>query len=238
MPTRTPPKPTSTTIDPADPRIAKGVFTLRESARYLGLPDSTLHRWARPGKSQTPLITSCARGGREATMPFIGFAEAYVLSAFRRAGVPMQRIRHAVDVLAREIGVDHALASAQLFTDGAEVLYDFAAQHEDEDLLELTVLRTGQKQFSDLVEDYLERINYGDDGWVTELQLPTYEHARVIVNPRRGFGLPLVVHGGARVEDLVDRFVAGDTVADIAGDFGVPEPEVEDVIRVAARAAA
>jgi uncharacterized protein (DUF433 family) len=40
------------------------------------------------------------------------------------------------------------------------------------------------------------------------------------------------------VEDLVDRFLAGDTVADIAGDFGVPEPEVEDVIRVAARAAA
>lgn len=47
-----------------------------------------------------------------------------------------------------------------------------------------------------------------------------------------------VVHGGARVEDLVDRFVAGDTLADIADDFGVPEEEVEDVIRVAARAAA
>lgn len=60
----------------------------------------------------------------------------------------------------------------------------------------------------------------------------------MIVNPKRGFGLPLVVHGGARVEDLVDRFVAGDTVADIAGDFAVPEPEVEDVIRVATRAAA
>ncbi len=235
MPTRTPPKPTSTP-DPADPRIAKGVFTLRESARYLGLPDSTLHSWARPGKSRKPLITCFAPEGREATMPFIGFAEAYVLSAFRRAGVPMQRIRPAVDVLAREIGVEHALASERLFTVGAEVLYDFA-QREEDALLELTVLRTGQK-FSDLVEDYLERINYGDDGWVTELQLPTYEHARVIVNPRRGFGLPLVVHGGARVEDLVDRFVAGDTVADIADDFGVPEPEVEDVIRVAARAAA
>ena len=50
--------------------------------------------------------------------------------------------------------------------------------------------------------------------------------------------MPLVVHGGARVEDLVDRFVAGDTLADIAEDFGVPEPEVEDVVRVATRAAA
>jgi hypothetical protein len=32
--------------------------------------------------------------------------------------------------------------------------------------------------------------------------------------------------------------VAGDTLADIAEDFGVPEAEVEDVVRVAARAAA
>jgi uncharacterized protein (DUF433 family) len=48
----------------------------------------------------------------------------------------------------------------------------------------------------------------------------------------------LVVHGGARVEDLVDRFQAGDSVADIAADFSVPPDEVEDVIRLATRTAA
>ncbi len=61
-------------------------------------------------------------------MPFIGFAEAYVLSVFRRAGVPMQRIRPAVEVLSSGIGVDHALASRRLYTDGAEVLYDYASR--------------------------------------------------------------------------------------------------------------
>lgn len=70
------------------------------------------------------------------------------------------------------------------------------------------------------------------------VRLPAYERAEVIVDPSRAFGLPLVVHGGARVEDLVDRFVAGDSVAAIADDLGVPKPEVEDVIRVATRAAA
>jgi uncharacterized protein (DUF433 family) len=50
--------------------------------------------------------------------------------------------------------------------------------------------------------------------------------------------LPLVVHGGARVEDLVDRFQAGDSVADVAADFRVPPAEVEDLIRVATRTAA
>jgi uncharacterized protein (DUF433 family) len=225
-------------LDPTDPRVANGLFTLRESAHYLGLPYSTLHTWARPANGQEPLVTSFAPHRREARVPFIGFAEAYVLSAFRKAHVPMQRIRPAVEALAAEIGIEHALASERLYTDGAEVLYDFAANRDDEDLLELTVVRTGQTQFSELVKDYLKRITYGNDGWASQLRLPTYQRAEVVVNPRRGFGLPLVVHGGARVEDLVDRFVAGDSLSDIADDFGVPEPEVEDVIRVAASAAA
>ena len=139
-------------------------------------------------------------------------------------------------MLASTIGVKHALASKRLYTDSAEVLYDYAYER-DEDLLELTVVRTGQRQFSELVRDYLRRIK-GDGGWPTGVRLPIYEHAEVVVDTRPAFGLPLVGHGGARVEDLVDRFVAGDTRADIADDFGVPEEEVEDVIRVATRAAA
>ena len=112
------------------------------------------------------------------------------------------------------------------------------ASEHDEELRGLTVVRTGQRQFAEVVRDYLKRITYGDDGWASRVRLPAYQHADVVVDPRRAFGMPLVVHGGARVEDLVDRFVAGDTLADIAEDFGVPEPEVEDVVRVATRAAA
>jgi uncharacterized protein (DUF433 family) len=70
------------------------------------------------------------------------------------------------------------------------------------------------------------------------VRLPTYERANVFVDPRIAFGLPFVADGAARVEDLVDRFVAGDSVAEIAFDFDVPAEKVEDVIRVATRAAA
>lgn len=62
------------------------------------MPVSTLHAW---GRSADPLITVAPRRGQQATVPFIGFAEAFVLSAFRRDGVPLQRIRPAVEVLAR-----------------------------------------------------------------------------------------------------------------------------------------
>jgi uncharacterized protein (DUF433 family) len=226
------------TIPADDARLARAIFTLRETAGYLAMPKSTIHEWARPPGRKRPLVTCFPTRGRQATVPFIGFAEAYVLSAFRRAGVPLQRIRPAVEMLSRTIGIDHALASRRLYTDGAEVLYDYAAKRAEDDLLELVVVRTGQHQFSEIVRDYLRRITYGVDGWASTVRLPSYDCAEVVVDPRIAFGLPFIVHGGARVEDLVDRFVAGDGVADIAEDFGVPPEEVEDVIRVATRAAA
>jgi uncharacterized protein (DUF433 family) len=227
-----------TRIGGDDPRVVRALFTLRETATFLDVPKSTVHWWARSQDAGDPLITCFPARGRQATVPFIGFAEAFVLSSFRRAGVPLQRIRPAVEVLEKEIGVEHALASKRLYTDGAEVLFDYANKSGEREVMELTVVRTQQRQFTDVVKDYLRRIQYGGDGWADSVRLPSYEHAEVIVDPRVAFGLPLVIHGGARVEDLVDRFRAGDSVSAIAADFSVPPEEVEDVIRVATRAAA
>ncbi len=221
-----------------DLRLARAIFTLRETAGYLDVPRSNIQRWARPSEAKHPLITCFPPRGREATVPFIGFAEAFVLSSFRRAGVPLQRIRPAVEVLEKEIGVDHALASKRLYTDGAEVLFDYANKRGEREVMDLVVVRTQQRQFSGVVKDYLKRIHYGGDGWADSVRLPTYGNARVIVDPKVAFGLPIVSHGGARVEDLVDRFQAGDSVAEIATDFSVPPDEVEDVIRLATRTAA
>jgi uncharacterized protein (DUF433 family) len=148
----------------------------------------------------------------------------------------MQRIRPAVARLSAEFGLDHALASERVYTDGAELIFEYASSSDDEALL--TVVRTGQEHLAEVIRGYLKRIGYGGDGWAERIQLPAYTAADVIVDPERAFGQPLVVHGGARVEDLVDRFRAGDGVADIAEDFGVPRHEVEDVIRVATRLAA
>lgn len=215
-----------------DRRMTVPLFTLHECATYLHTPLSTLHAWARP-KDGAPLVTVLPSAGRQATVPFVGFAEAFVLGALRQAGVPMQRIRPAVKRLNDEIGLDHALASRRVYTDGAELIFDYASSSDDEALL--TVVRTGQEHLADVIRGYLKRITYGDDGWAARLRLPAYTRAEVTVDPTEAFGQPVVVHGGARVEDLVDRFKAGDGFAEIAADFDVPSAEVEDVIRVALR---
>jgi hypothetical protein len=58
-------------------------------------------------------------------------------------------------VLENESGIDHALASRKLYTDGASILYDDAkAQNEDE---VLTVVVSGQGVFHEVIRSYLDR---------------------------------------------------------------------------------
>jgi uncharacterized protein (DUF433 family) len=230
-----------------DELLTVPLYSVTEAADVIDVPPQTFRNWARgyvvqrPGRPDVigePVVTSVGAGGREASIPFVGLAEGYVLAAIRRSGVAMQRIRPALKALERELGVDHALASKGLYTDGAELLYDYATTSDDPVAAELVVLRNGQRVFRDVVQDYLRRISFSDDGWALRITLPQYRAANVIVDPRFGFGQPTFARGRARVSDALERFWAGEDLRDVAEEFGVPNAELEDAVRVASRRAA
>jgi uncharacterized protein (DUF433 family) len=230
-------------VKPATPdiRFAEPLYTVAEAARFLGVHPSTFSTWAKgydrrpPGRAAVhgePVVTSFQAARNFPSVPFVGLAEGMVLAAFRRAGVSLQHIRRAVEVLEREITLDHALASKRLFTDGAVILFDYA-EREDEELAGLTEVVSRQQVFAPVVNDYLKRIEYGRDGWAAKLISPATSRPIVVVDPTRSFGQPIFRHGAVRVEDVVDRWRAGDRLMEVADDFGVPLEDVEDVLRVA-----
>jgi uncharacterized protein (DUF433 family) len=175
-------------------------------------------------------------------IPFVGLAEGLVLAAIRRAGVPLQRIRPALARLQEELGHDHALASKRLYTDGAEVLFDYAKTDSDLDSAraarELVVVRNDQRVFNDVVDGYLRRVEFGPDGYAQIIHLPGYRDAEVVVDPMRGFGQPIFVRGGARLEDALALFDAGEPLDVVADEYGIPTAQLEDALRVAVRHAA
>jgi uncharacterized protein (DUF433 family) len=235
-----------------DIRFEVPLYRMAEAARYLGVPTATFATWAKgyvrrpPGRPEVvgePIVTALPSDGRNhPTIPFIGLAEGMALAAFRSKGVAMQRIRPALMVLAETVGLEHALASKALYTDGAEVLYDYAERQGDTpeamDTRELVVVRKGQRVFTEVVQDYLERIEYGPDGYARLIHLPDYHRAEVVADPERSFGQPIFAHGAARVADVLERFWAGEDLGILSDEFGVPLAELEDVLRVASRRAA
>jgi hypothetical protein len=141
-----------------DERFTVALYTLAGAARALGVPTSTFATWAL-GYTRTPpdrqpvvgepIVTSIRGedGRRSPIVPFVGLVEGMVLAAIRKRGVPLQRIRPALKVLTESIGLEHALASRVLYTDGAEILYDFAEEAGDSPTArgarELVVVRSG-----------------------------------------------------------------------------------------------
>lgn len=120
----------------APDRCTTPLYTVTEAARYLDVPASTLATWTQGYRIQAPgrrevigaaVLTALPRvGGRGPVISFVGLAEGLVLTAMRSSGVPLQRIRPALVRLEQEFGLAHALASKRLYTDGADVLYDYA----------------------------------------------------------------------------------------------------------------
>jgi uncharacterized protein (DUF433 family) len=230
-------------------RFASPLYTVAEAARYLDVPPSTLATWAHgyvrqpPGRAEVhgaPILTALETPiAGSATIPFVGLAEGLVLAGIRKAGVPMQRIRPALDWLRSELGLEHVLASRKLFTDGAEVLYDFAESQGDtpegQTARQLVVVRRGQHVFAEVIDAYLKRVEFDVDDYARLIRLPGYTAAEVVADPSRGFGQPIFVHGGARVEDVLGTFQAGVPLKAVAAEYGVPESELEDALRVATR---
>ena len=230
-----------------DIRFDEPLYTVAEAARVIDVPSCTLATWTkgyvsdrnnRPAAIGEAVVTAFPAEGRSPSIPFIGLAEAMVLAAVRQYGAPMQRVRLALAALEREMGIGHALASYQLYTDGAEVLYDFGADEVNLDVVpSLVVVRNGQHVFIDVVREQLQRMEFGADGYATLLRVPGYR-SDVVCDPTRSFGRPIFVRGGARVDDVISRFQTGESIEELTKEFGVGVADVEDALRVASRRAA
>lgn len=209
------------------------LYTVSEAASYLGVSRSAFLSWVNGTSVSVPGQPSGMVGrsmvttveGSRLTVPFVGLVEGLVVAAFRETGLAMLRVRPGLQRLAEENGLDHPLASEHLVTNGAAVLYDFARRTNDKQLALLTVVRNGHRVFHDVIQNYLDRIEY-EDGWAARIVLPTTDEPVLVADPRRAFGQPIFRRGGARVVDVKDRIEAGEPVADVADDYGVSLADV------------
>lgn len=218
-----------------DPAYTTPIYGQGEAAQIIQAPPTSFARWAHGHrfKQRTegewgwspPLLTG-VRDGRGYTVPFNALAEGFIIESFRRVGLPMARIRPAVEVLREEIGLENALLSERLMTDGAEILYRNGQG-------ELVVVRNHQGVFNEVVAEFLKSISYRD-GFAQLLRLPAYESVEVIVDPTRNSGQPTIARLGVRVEDVVSRVRAGEEMDAVAEDFGLKRKELRSLVLQAA----
>jgi uncharacterized protein (DUF433 family) len=202
---------------------------MADAGRHLGIPQQTFHRWARGYERGGPLLhVAESRSARQVSVPFMALAEAWVLAGLRNAGVRPRLIRPALNRLQEEFGREYVLVSPELATDGISVLWDFSRTEAGAGLIEG---RTGQAVIREIVQEYLEYVGFGTDGYPELLRLKPFEPAKVIIDPYRSSGQPVFEGTGTRVANVAAMLKAGEDPAVVAEEHGVGA----DAVRAAAR---
>jgi uncharacterized protein (DUF433 family) len=214
-------------------------YTIAEAAHYLLIPLATLRSWVLgrhyPVESGQrffhPVLSVPPRqAGAPAMLSFVNLIEAHVLDSIRRQfQVGLPEVRVAVKYLRNEFRSPHPLADHRIETDGRDLFVRSLGKL-------ITVSRGGQLAMPELIDAYLRRIERDPQGLAIRLYPFTRkrtpnEPRLIVIDPRVSFGRPVLVGTGIQTGVIAERYKAGESIADLAQDYGRNPFDIEEAIR-------
>jgi len=166
---------------------------------------------------------------RKGLLSFANLTEAHVLSAIRKHNFSMFEIREAIDAIKKQFGEQrHPLITGEFFRQGKRL---FLKQLNET----VSVSRPTQGQRvlgGDLLDPYLERIVRDDHDLPVRLfPMRANPDARIMVDLFIASGQPVISNTGILAEFIHERHQTGESIEEIASDYGIDERAVADAIR-------
>jgi uncharacterized protein (DUF433 family) len=201
--------------------LEREFYPVREAARLLKVPESTLRWWLEGRRQYPPVLREAATGS--AVVTWGEFVEAGYLRAYRKKDVPLPELRLFIDMLRQHLGVPHPLAHSRPFISSNRKLV--VKMQEASGLpLEFAMaieVTSGQLLLSSAAENFLDRVEFSAEGQGPALRIrPLGKKSEVVIDPARAFGAPSI--RGIRTEALAELIDAGEPPEDVARDFNLP----------------
>ena len=220
------------------------LYSVFEASRYLQIPENTLRSWV-SGRSY-PLQSAASRRSEPvieladratSRLSFSNLTEAHVLDALRRQyQVELPQIRRAVSYLREHFKGPHPLVHHEMLTDGKHLFVEAAGLKDV-----INASRHGQLAMRDLIGMHLQRVEWDKDGFVARLypftrsrRTPADEASQprvVTMDPRVEFGRPILKVSAIPTAVIADRYKAGESIADLAEDYGEDPLNIEEAVR-------
>lgn len=210
-------------------------YATAEAARYLQLPSATLRSWVigrqyvtRDGSRRFEALVKPA-SHKPILLSFWNLIECHVLRALRTEhGVPLREVRQALTYAERKLRISNLLLRKDLLTDGGRLFLERFGQ-----LVDLSA--SGQLAMREVLEAHLRRVEWDDNQFPIRLYpylaTVTSESIRPIaIDPAVAFGRPIVARRGITTAILVERYDAGESLAEVAADYDLTESEVRQAI--------
>jgi uncharacterized protein (DUF433 family) len=218
-------------------KLGIGIYTPAEAAFYARVSRKLMSRWVFGVAGGKPVIERQLRDSSEKVVTFLDFVQTLAVREVRnRWGVPLQRIRQGVDEARQRYGVEYPLACRHkifLLGDrkakghGQIVIRRSDDDPSEEQYIQLTGPAKGNLLLGPIVELFLEDLRFDPTtGLAFEYSPMSEGNARIVLNPRRRFGEPIVDPGGYTAETLWDATNIEGGIEAAAEAFAVTTEEV------------
>lgn len=139
----------------------------------------------------------------------------------------MAAVRNAVSYAERALGIERLLLRDELRTAGQDIFLEWLTSL-------ITLTRSGQLAMRKALATYLERVDRDDDALPFRLYPFRAEWSTadkpIAIDPRISFGRPTIAGSGVSTEALVHRIDAGESIEDLAWDYGIEIVQIEHAI--------
>src|SRR5438105_3493233 len=215
-------------------------YGITEAAHYLRIPRTTVRDWASGRyyrgisgeRFSNPIIP--LPDSRTKLLSFMNLVEIHVLDAIRRKhNIPLGKVRIGVNFLSRQFPSRHPLADQEFATDGLNLFIEKFSQL-------INVSQEGQLAMQAVLQAHLHRIERDLKGIPVRLYPFTRkrdfqefqeEPKAVVIDPQVSFGRPVLAGTGIPTAVIAERYKAGESVDDLADDYGRQRLEIEEAIR-------
>jgi uncharacterized protein (DUF433 family) len=218
--------------------LGRGIYSAPDAARLTGIPAARLRRWLRgyPFTPRDAVAPSFSEKVIEGELPviddvlalsFLDLQEARCLEEFRKRGVGWKALRDYHAKARATLGTDHPFSTGQFKTVGRRIMRDFVTEHGDPILLDLA---KDQATFREFLQPYLRGLEFLPDSRFPARWFPMAGTRRVVLDPKRAFGHPIVAKRGVQTSILFRAYKAEGSLDRVARWYEVDVRSVKDAV--------
>jgi len=223
--------------------IGVGLYTVPEASRLSGVSVGRSRRWLRgytfttkfgPHKSP-PVVDSpfISPDPKVPVLTFLDLQETMFVDAFLTAGVRWKTLRLAHEKAQERLG-PHPFSRGRFVTDGRVIFEDVAPRAADAVFVDIV---SDQMAFRRIVLPYIVKLDFSPQGQAVRWW-PLGKNRRIVVDPQRSFGQPVVAREGVPTLILAKAHRAERSFGHVARWFDVSERAVRDAVDFESRLAA
>lgn len=230
----------ATELSPARPFkfIGRGVYSVPEAERLTGIPAKRIRRWTQGyeitwsglRRRSAPIVANAIATelGGDAALDFADLIEIRFLDAFLEYGVSWKSVRTAALRAKELLNLEYPFSSRKFLTDRHTILAKLVNEVGDAMLIDLV---RNQYEIEKLIQLYLvHQIDWDDQGSPARW-FPLEGSRRVVIDPQRAFGAPIVTKEGVPTRILAAAVEAEKSEELVATYYGVERLSVADAVK-------